>query len=96
MNKTIAPMNSVALTHCLPIEDTWAMIEGRAVGHKSSMLGFAEAAALHLQAIAHEATSDCLGVDRDGYSTGESILMFGGADGRNPVGKAQRPNRDRN
>jgi len=58
------------------------LVDERIVGPKPRTLGFAEAAAMPLTTItAYEAMYDCLGIDRDGGSAGESILMFGGAGG---------------
>lgn len=58
------------------------LVDERIVGRKPRTLGFAEAAALPLTSItAYEAMYDRLGIDRDGGSAGETILMFGGAGG---------------
>ncbi|MGK7654385.1 zinc-binding alcohol dehydrogenase family protein [Roseovarius sp. B08] len=58
------------------------LVDERIVGRKPRTLGLAEAAALPLTTItAYEAMYDRLGIDRDGGSTGETILMFGGAGG---------------
>ncbi len=58
------------------------LVDERIVGRKPRTLGFAEAAALPLTTItAYEAMYDRLGIDRDGGSAGETILMFGGAGG---------------
>jgi NADPH:quinone reductase len=58
------------------------LVDERIVGRKPRTLDFAEAAALPLTTItAYEAMYDRLGIDRDGGSAGESILMVGGAGG---------------
>ena len=58
------------------------LVDERIVGRKPATLSFAEAAALPLTTItAYEAMYDRLGIDRDGGSAGQSILMFGGAGG---------------
>ena len=58
------------------------LVDERIVGRKPATLSFAEAAALRLTTItAYEAMYDRLGIDRDGGSAGQSILMFGGAGG---------------
>ena len=55
------------------------LVDERIVGHAPKSPGFAEAAALTLTTItAYEAFFDRLGIDRDGASKGQGILIIGG------------------
>ena len=63
------------------------IIDERIVGHKPKSLGHAEAAALPLTTItAYEAFFDRLGIDRDGASKGQSILIIGAGGGVGSIG----------
>ncbi len=63
------------------------LVDERIVGFKPKSLGFAEAAALPLTAItAYEAFFDRLGIDRDGASKGESVLIIGAGGGVGSIG----------
>lgn len=62
-------------------------VDERIVGIKPKSLGFAEAAALPLTTItAYEAFFDRLGIDRDGASKGQSVLIIGAAGGVGSIG----------
>ena len=63
------------------------LVDERIVGFKPKSLNFAEAAALPLTTItAYEAFFDRLGIDRDGASKGESILIIGAGGGVGSIG----------
>ncbi len=63
------------------------LIDERIVGPKPKSLNFAEAAALPLTTItAYESFFDRLGIDRDGASKGESILIIGAGGGVGSIG----------
>ncbi len=63
------------------------LVDERIVGFKPKSLNFAEAAALPLTTItAYEAFFDRLGIDRDGASEGESILIIGAGGGVGSIG----------
>lgn len=63
------------------------LVDERVVGKKPSKLNFAEAAALPLTTLtAYEAFFDRLGIDRDGKSKGESILIIGAGGGVGSIG----------
>lgn len=65
----------------------YQLVDERIVGPKPASLSFAEAAALPLTTItAYEAFFNRLGIDRDGGSAGESLLIFGGAGGVGSIG----------
>ncbi|MGB0132563.1 zinc-binding alcohol dehydrogenase family protein [Dokdonella sp.] len=58
------------------------LVDERIVGFKPRSLGFAEAAALPLTTItAYESFFDRLGIDRDGASKGQSVLIIGAGGG---------------
>jgi zinc-binding alcohol dehydrogenase family protein len=58
------------------------IVDERIVGHKPTSLSHAEAAALPLTTItAYESFFDRLGIDRDGASTGQSVLIIGAGGG---------------
>ncbi|MES0882849.1 zinc-binding alcohol dehydrogenase family protein [Roseibium sp. SCP14] len=63
------------------------LVDERIVGKKPKTLSFAEAAALPLTTLtAYESFFDRLGIDRDGASTGESILIIGAGGGVGSIG----------
>lgn len=63
------------------------LVDERIVGSKPASLSHAEAAALPLTTItAYEAFFDRLGIDRDGNSKGESILIIGAGGGVGSIG----------
>ena len=63
------------------------LVDERIVGAKPKSLGFAEAAALPLTTItAYEAFFDRLGIDRDGASKGQSVLIIGAGGGVGSIG----------
>jgi len=63
------------------------LIDERVVGAKPKSLDFAESAALPLTTItAYEAFFDRLGIDVDGGSKGETLLIIGGAGGVGSIG----------
>ncbi|WP_305984172.1 zinc-binding alcohol dehydrogenase family protein [Roseibium sp. MMSF_3544] len=63
------------------------LVDERIVGRKPQSLSFAEAAALPLTTLtAYEAFFDRLGIDRDGGSKGESILIIGAGGGVGSIG----------
>jgi len=63
------------------------LVDERIVGRKPQSLSFAEAAALPLTTLtAYEAFFDRLGIDRDGCSKGESILIIGAGGGVGSIG----------
>ena len=63
------------------------IVDERIVGRKPVSLGHAEAAALPLTTItAYEAFFDRLGIDRDGGSSGQSILIIGAGGGVGSIG----------
>lgn len=63
------------------------LVDERIVGHKPKSLSHAEAAALPLTTItAYEAFFDRLGIDRDGYDKGQSILIIGAGGGVGSIG----------
>jgi len=63
------------------------LVDERIVGLKPKSLGFAEAAALPLTTItAYEAFFDRLGIDRDGASKGQSVLIIGAGGGVGSIG----------
>jgi NADPH2:quinone reductase len=63
------------------------LIDERIVGHKPASLSHAEAAALPLTTItAYESFFDRLGIDRDGASAGETILIIGASGGVGSIG----------
>ena len=65
----------------------YQLVDERIVGSKPSSLSHAEAAALPLTTItAYEAFFDRLGIDRDGGSEGETILIIGGGGGVGSIG----------
>jgi len=63
------------------------LVDERIVGNKPATLEHAEAAALPLTTItAYEAFFDRLGIDRDGASKGQSILIIGAGGGVGSIG----------
>ncbi len=63
------------------------LVDERIVGHKPASLSHAEAAALPLTTItAYEALFDRLGIDRDGASRGETLLIIGAGGGVGSIG----------
>lgn len=65
----------------------YQLVDERIAGFKPKSLGFAEAAALPLTTItAYEAFFDRLGIDRDGASKGESVLIIGAGGGVGSIG----------
>jgi len=65
----------------------YQLIDERIVGLKPKTLGFAEAAALPLTTLtAYESFFDRLGIDRNGGSAGESILIIGTGGGVGSIG----------
>lgn len=63
------------------------LVDERIVGRKPATLGHAEAAAMPLTTItAYESFFERLGIDRDGASAGESILIIGAAGGVGSIG----------
>ena len=65
----------------------YQLVDERIVGAKPKRLGFAEAAALPLTTItAYEAFFDRLGIDRDGASKGQSVLIIGAGGGVGSIG----------
>lgn len=65
----------------------YQLVDERIVGAKPKSLGFAEAAALPLTTItAYEAFFDRLGIDRDGASKGQSVLIIGAGGGVGSIG----------
>lgn len=63
------------------------LVDERIAGHKPTSLTHAEAAALPLTTItAYEAFFDRLGIDRDGASSGETILIIGAGGGVGSIG----------
>ncbi|XAM00633.1 zinc-binding alcohol dehydrogenase family protein [Phycisphaeraceae bacterium D3-23] len=65
----------------------YQLVDERIVGPKPQSLSHAQAAALPLTTItAYEAFFDRLGIDRDGDSAGQSLLIIGGAGGVGSIG----------
>ena len=65
----------------------YQLVDERIVGQKPASLSHAEAAALPLTTItAYEAFFDRLGIDRDGASTGQTILIIGASGGVGSIG----------
>lgn len=63
------------------------LVDERIVGRKPASLSFAESAALPLTSItAYEAFFDRLGIDPDGASKGESVLIIGAGGGVGSIG----------
>jgi len=65
----------------------YQLVDERIVAEKPTSLSYAEAAALPLTTLtAYESFFDRLGIDRDGTSKGESILIVGGGGGVGSIG----------